>query len=192
MREATYYVGVSLDGRIAAPDGTFDAFPVEGDHLQVLMHEYTDAIPTHIQDAVGVKATTTMFDTVLMGWETYTPALKEGIDSPYRHLRQIIASRRQREVPEGIEVTAEPLQRLRELKAEDGAGIYIAGGGALAGAVLPEIDRLVLKIYPVVLGAGIPLFGGIDYSPDDFQRIEVRTFDSGMIMAEYRRSAART
>lgn len=189
MREVTYYVATSLDGWIAAPDGDWTAFPVEGDHMQALMHEYTDTLPTHVQSALGLQADRSRFDTVLMGWQTYTPALKEGIDSPYQHLRQVIASRQERSVPEGLEVTADPLKRLQELRAQEGSGIWVAGGGTLAGSVLSEIDRLVLKIYPVVLGAGIPLFGEIGYAPNYFDRVSVRTFESGMILAEYRRTA---
>lgn len=191
MREVTYYVATSLDGRIAAPDGDFSAFPVEGDHMQALMHEYTDTLPSHVQAALGLEADRFRFDTVLMGWETYAVALKEGIDSPYAHLRQVIASRQKRTVPDDIEVTADPVQRLRELRQEEGSGIWIAGGGDLAGSLLGEIDRLVLKIYPLVLGAGVPLFGGIGYSPSSFERTGIRTFDSGLVMAEYVRSQGR-
>jgi hypothetical protein len=33
MRSLTYYIAVSLDGYIAGPDGQFDAFLAEGDHM---------------------------------------------------------------------------------------------------------------------------------------------------------------
>ena len=46
------------------------------------------------------------------------------------------------------------------LKQEDGGGIYLAGGGNLAGQLIDEIDELVVKVYPLVLGEGIPMFAG--------------------------------
>lgn len=187
MREVTYYVATSLDGCIAAPDGAFDMFPVEGDHMHVLMHEYTDTIPAHIQQPLGLAADGSRFDTVLMGWGTYTPALDIGIDSPYPHLRQVVATRQERAVPEEVETTADPVATLRDLKQEDGSGIWLAGGGQLAGAVIDEIDRLVLKINPLVLGDGIRLFGDLEHGIRRFERTAHRAFDSGVLIAEYER-----
>ena len=40
MRELVYYVAVSIDGYIAAPDGSYDAFPVEGDHMAVYLSDF--------------------------------------------------------------------------------------------------------------------------------------------------------
>jgi dihydrofolate reductase len=36
----------------------------------------------------------------------------------------------------------------------------LCGGARLAGALYDEIDELVLKVNPVVLGTGTPLFRG--------------------------------
>ncbi|GLY31938.1 dihydrofolate reductase family protein [Kineosporia sp. NBRC 101731] len=187
MRELTYYVATSLDGRIAAPDGDWSAFPAEGDHLEAIVREYADTLPSHVHEALGAHADTSRFDTVFMGWGTYTPAREAGIDSPYAHLRQVVASRQPRPVPGSIELTADPAGRIAELKQERGSGIWLAGGGTLAGALIDQIDRLVLKINPVVLGAGIPLFGGIPYLPTRFERIGWRPFESGVVFAEYAR-----
>ncbi|WP_144719095.1 dihydrofolate reductase family protein [Agrococcus jejuensis] len=187
MREVTYYVATTLDGCIAAPDGAFDAFPIEGDHMHVLMHEYADAIPVHVQQAVGVEADRSRFDTVVMGWRTLTPALDVGIPSPYAHLRQIVATRHEREVDASIERTADPVATVRALKREPGSGIWLAGGGELAGALLPEIDRLVLKVHPLAFGSGIRLFGDAGYDPTAFVRTAVRPFESGVTILELER-----
>jgi dihydrofolate reductase len=187
MRHLVYYVAVSIDGCIADPDGGYDAFLTEGDHNSVVFGEYADALPAHVHGALGIQPSLTRFDTVVMGWNTLTPALDAGIASPYPHLRQVVASRRDREVDPSITLTDDPLGTVRTLKDEDGRDIWLCGGGELAGALLPEIDRLVLKRHPVVFGSGIRLFGDAAYAPQAFARTAVRTFDSGVAIEEYTR-----
>ncbi|KQQ03652.1 MULTISPECIES: dihydrofolate reductase family protein [unclassified Rathayibacter] len=187
MRELTYFVATSLDGLIAAPDGDWSAFPAEGDHFAAILADYSDTLPVHAQQALGVAADGSRFDTVIMGWRTYTPALDAGIDSPYPHLRQIVATRGGREVPEAVETTADPVATIRELRAADGGGLWLAGGGALAGALIDEIDTLILKVNPVVLGDGVPLFGGAAYAARRFDRAESRQFESGVSIVTHRR-----
>lgn len=185
MRELVYYVAVSIDGYIAAPDGDPSAFPVEGDHTEILNSEFADALPAHVRRAIGLDAPLTRFDTVVMGWNSYTPALDVGIDSPYAHLRQVVASRQQRTVPDEITLTADPVATVRELKAEDGLGIYLCGGGQLAGELIGEIDRLILKRYSIALGDGIPLFGGVNSSPRGFDLVAERPLGTVGHIEEY-------
>lgn len=185
MRELVYYVAVSLDGYIADPGGGFDAFLTEGDHSSVVLGEYADALPAHVHAALGTNPPGTRFDTVVMGWNTLTPALDVGIDSPYPHLRQVVASRRAREVGPGLTVTADPLTTVRALKRGAGLDIWLCGGGALAGTLLPEIDRLVLKRHPFVFGSGVPLFGSAPYEPRAFTPGSTRAFRSGVVVEEH-------
>ena len=133
MRNLVYYVAVSVDGYIAGPAGGFDAFLAEGDHASVVFGEYADALPAHAHAALGIEPPGTRFDTVVMGWNTLTPALSVGITSPYPHLRQVVASRRSREVDAAITLTDEPLATVRTLKQQDGLDIWLCGGGELAG-----------------------------------------------------------
>lgn len=185
MRELVYYVAVSLDGCIADPDGGFDAFLVEGDHSAVVFGEYADALPGHALSALGIEPPGTRFDTVIMGWNTLIPALHLGITSPYPHLRQVVASRSERAVDPAITLTDDPLSTVRELKALPGRDIWLCGGGELAGTLLPEIDRLVLKRNPVVFGSGVPLFGRAPYAPRVFRPVGTRAFDSGVRIEEH-------
>lgn len=188
MRELVYYVAVSIDGYIADPDGGFDAFLVEGDHASVVFGEYADALPVHALGALGIEPPRTRFDTVVMGWNTLTPALDAGIASPYPHLRQIVASRHARDHDAAITLTDDPLSVVRELKEQDGLDIWLCGGGELAGTLLPEIDRLVLKRNPVVFGTGVPLFGSATYDPRTFLPAGIRPFESGVVIEEYARA----
>ncbi|MEG9224565.1 dihydrofolate reductase family protein [Aeromicrobium sp. Sec7.5] len=186
MRELTYYVAVSLDGFIAGPDRDVSQYLYEGDHIEMIVREYRDTLPKVGLDALGLTATGDRFDTSLMGWTTYASGFTHTRD-PYPHTRQIVFSRShgQDEAPANLTVTdASPVEVVRELKAEEGAGIWLCGGGDLAGQLVDEVDRLVLKVNPVVLGAGTPLFGGVTGARP--WSLEVSTpYESGVVVNEY-------
>lgn len=185
MRELVYYVATSIDGYIADPTGGFDAFLADGDHASVIYGEFADALPAHAHAALGTQPPRTRFDTVLMGWNTLSPALRAGIARPYPHLRQFVATRQSREVDPDVTLTADPLATVRELKREDGLDIWLCGGGEFAGSVISEIDRLVLKRNPFIFGSGIPLFGKAPYAPRRFDLLTTRPFSSGVVIEEY-------
>lgn len=191
MRELTYYVAASIDGFIASPDGSFDAFLAEGDHMEVVLSEFADALPAHVLDALGIEPPRTRFDAVIQGWNSYAVALDAGITNPYSHLTEYVATHRADE-PAGVHYTSDALATVRALKAQPGLGIYLCGGGALAGSLLAEIDRLIIKSNPVVLGAGIPLFGGVPVAASTFDPVSARTFASGVTITEYVRRLAAT
>ncbi|MFI1290490.1 AAA family ATPase [Streptomyces sp. NPDC020792] len=82
----------------------------------------------------------------------------------------------------------DPLALVRELKQQEGTGldVWLCGGGKLAGALLPEIDELVVKNYPVVAGAGIPAFDGA-FNPAVFHVAERTAFPSGVTLTHLTR-----
>ena len=51
--------------------------------------------------------------------------------------------------------------------------------GQLASALVDEIDRLVLKVNPLLFGAGVPLSAGRGYRADVMTRVACRAFESG-------------
>ncbi|MFF7454045.1 dihydrofolate reductase family protein [Kitasatospora sp. NPDC008115] len=196
MRKLTYYVGATIDGFIAAPDDDYAALMayVGGEFLSHMCEEYPETVPTPGRAAMGIAdAPNKRFDTVLMGRGTYDQGLPAGLTSPYAHLRQIVFSRGLTESPDpAVEVTAaDPLSRVRELKREDGLGIWLCGGGDLAGQLLPEIDELVVKQYPLVFGSGVPLFRA-DYAPHAFEPTGARTFPNGVTVRTFGRTSAPT
>lgn len=160
MRPLTYLVACSLDGHIARPAGDFSDFPTDGDSVAAHVRDHPDTIPAFAHAALGIAPTGAEFDTVVMGWNTYASGLAV-TRSPYPHLRQVVLSRSRTgaDAAPGVEVVGEdPLAVVRRLKEESQTGVWLCGGGTLAGALLPEIDELVLKVNPVTLGRGIPLF----------------------------------
>jgi dihydrofolate reductase len=189
VRDLVYYIGVSIDGVIAGPDDEVDFFVLGEPFTQWMAAEYADALPTHVRRAMGIDGTPNRrFDTIVMGRRTYDPARAAGIVSPYAHLRQVVVSRTlESPAPEVTVVRDDPLAAVRALKAEDGLDVYLAGGGHLAGQLLGEIDRLVVKQYPVVAGAGRPAFGA-HFAPTGFVLDDVRTFPGGPTVLTYSRA----
>jgi dihydrofolate reductase len=187
MRKLVYYVGTSLDGRIAGPGGEYSFFPM-GDERQTAAYmawinrQYPETIPTAMRAAVGLAdAPNLRFDTVVMGLGTYQPALAEGVTSPYAHLRQyVVSTTLDPETDPAVAVVQDdPIAFIRDLKEEDGMDIWLCGGGKLAGALLPEIDELAIKTYPVVAGAGVPVVDGA-FDPTRFEVTERTSFPNGI------------
>lgn len=190
MRELVYYIAVTIDGYIAGPDDEVDFYPSSDEYATWMTQRYGDTLPTHLRREVGIEdAPNRNFDTIVMGRRTYDPALQVGITSPYAHLHQYVVSRSMTESPDpAVQIVADdPLAAVRALKAEDSSlDIYLAGGGRLAGELLPEIDRLIVKQYPVVAGAGLPMFAS-GFSPTAFDLTDVQRFSGGNAVMYYRR-----
>jgi len=192
LRKLTYFIACSIDGFIGDRDGDASfMYPfVVGDFAEYLKTEHPDVNPTHVRrligtEDVGIKE----YDTVIQGRGSYDVALKEGITSPYSHLREYVASRTLTESPDPhVEIIGDDLvAKVRELKAEDGEfGIYLCGGSRLAGELRDEVDELVIKTYPVVLGTGMPMFGA-GFAVTEFTLDTVRAFDNGVLVRTYSR-----
>lgn len=189
-RKLTYYVAASLDGFIAGPGGEFDAFPMPPDISAAMNETRPETVPTAYREPAGVAdAPNRRYDTVLMGKGTYLPGLHEGNPSPYAHLRQyVFSSTLDPALAEDVTfTTADPAAVVRELKREAGLGIWLCGGGKLAGALIDEIDEIVVKRYPVLFGGGIPMLAG-PYRPTRFTLVDHRTFPSGAAVQTYRKA----
>jgi dihydrofolate reductase len=180
MRKLVYYVASTLDGFIAAPDGSWDFFgPVHEELGAFINARYPETLPTGQRRQV--------FDTVLMGRGTYEPALKIGVTSPYAHLDQHVFSRTlDPAIDPAVTIVAEdPVPYVRKLKERPGQEIWLCGGGALAATLRDEIDEYVVKLNPVLAGDGIPLRSG----PFDPKRLELREVTplgaSGVVVLRY-------
>lgn len=190
MRHLTYYVGTSLDGYIAGPDGELDFFPVTPDLIEHVQTTYPEVLPTPARQELGIDGLPNRrFDTVIMGWGTYQPALDVGITDPYAHLRTVVASRRViAGTDPNVTVVQDPVAAVRALKTEPSdLAIWLAGGGHLASAVADEIDELIVKVYPVLAGGGIPVLSQ-RFHPQAFRPTGSVTLPSGCVVRAYERA----
>ena len=176
MRNLIYHVAVSIDGYIARADGSIDGFLMEGPHGD----EYLEQLKS--------------YDTVIMGRKTYefgyAYGLKPGL-APYPHMRNFVVSSSlefEGDFDQRLTIVYEDASGLvAELKEEGGSDIYLCGGGVLAGDLLKAglIDKLVLKVNPVVFGSGIPLFQDVA-EPVALELEASKTYDNGVFLNTYR------
>ena len=159
MRKLVYYVAASIDGYIADETGDPSVFPLQPQTLADLFTRYPETCPQHLRQPLGVTAAPRRFDTVIMGYRTHEPALKAGLTSAYPHLRQIVATHRELPDDPTVEVWSGDLApRIAELKRQAGGDIWLCGGSKLASQLIEHIDELQIKLNPITLGSGTPLF----------------------------------
>jgi dihydrofolate reductase len=191
VRKLSYFIAASIDGFIGAPDGEADFFTrhATGDFLEYLRSECPDTLPTAARRALGVDdVPNTRYDTLVQGRASYDLALKAGMPSPYAHLREYVVSSSIQESPDPNVrlLSGDVVSAVRELKKEEGLDIYLCGGANVAGQLFGEVDELVIKTYPVVLGSGMPMFA-TPFQVADFSLESVRAFDNGVIVRRYSR-----
>lgn len=193
LRKLVYLVSVTLDGFIAGPDrgdpSGEDFFPLHPDLIEFIAGEFPETLPGPARQAMGIDGPGTHFDTVLEGRSSYEVGLAAGTTNAYPHLRHLVFSTTMEESPDPtVELVAtDPAKAARGLKADDGLDIWVVGGGKLAHALLPEIDRLILKQHASVIGSGVPLFDGPSQTYL-FRPTDARELDSGVRVLSFERS----
>ncbi len=166
---------------------SFEFFLTEGEHVTDLLQNFPETIPVHFRDKLGITAENQNFDVVLMGRRTYQIGLKEGITNPYLQMKQYLFSRSLKESPDqAFElVSTNPITHIRELKQQPGKDIWLCGGGNLAAVIFSEIDELILKVHPILLGSGISLFAGM-IQPTYLELTSNRIYNNVFMLLHYR------
>lgn len=200
MRKLVYCIASTLDGYIAGPDGADPSapggfWPIPEDYIGHIIAAYPETLPGPARAALSVTAEGTHFDTVVEGRRSYEIGLAAGLTDAYPHLRHIVFSRTLGESPDpAVEIVAtDPVAKVRELKQEDGKDIWLVGGAGLAHSLYSEIDRLIVKLSPLTIGAGIPLFSGkAEFDPTAWSLTDHTVLDSGVVFLTYECAAAST
>jgi dihydrofolate reductase len=165
------FVGTSVDGFIARPNGALDFLPEGGGEP----HGYTEFIASVDAIVIGRKT----FETVL-AFEAW----------PYGDKRVVVLSNRPVDfsaVRGGVveHMAGTPAQIVSQLAATGAHHLYVDGGLTIQGFLRAGvIHRLVITRVPVLIGEGIPLFGTL---PRDIplKHISTRHFSSGLVQSEY-------
>jgi dihydrofolate reductase len=170
MRKLTLYTAATLDGYIAGPNGELDWLDITATDPQ--------------QPDYGYNAFMDSIDTTIQGTATYQLAAHFNKD-PYPGKTNYVFTRATPPPPDaGVWrfITGDIATFVRTLKQEDGAGIWLVGGGQINTVMLNAglIDEIVVTLFPVVLGNGIPLFApGADRS--EFHTLSSESYETGLV-----------
>lgn len=165
------FVGASVDGFIARPNGDFDFLPPGGGEP----HGYDEFIAN--------------VDAIVIGRKTFETVLTLG-PWPYGNKRVVVLSSRPVDlsaVREGVveQMAGSPSEIVSQLAARGAHRLYVDGGIAIQGFLRAGlIHRLTNTRVPVLIGDGIPLFGSL---PRDIRlrHVVTRQYPSGLVSSEY-------
>jgi dihydrofolate reductase len=171
---ATVYIATSLDGYIARPDGNLDwllgATPVPGEDY-------------------GYQAFMDTVDVIVMGRATYEKVLSFG-GWPYGGKQVVVLASRPVAIgPERARdvewLRGEPETVLRALADRGLQHAYVDGGVTVQRFLAAGlVQRLIVTRVPVLIGAGVPLFGSL---PRDvpLRHVGTRSWPNGFVQSEY-------
>jgi dihydrofolate reductase len=172
--KASVFIGTSVDGFIARPNGELDFLPPGGGEP----HGYEEFIATVDALVIGRKT----FETVL-AFETWPYDQKPVF---------VLSSRALAPAPPGALVehmSGEPAEIVSQLGARGIRHIYVDGGVTIQRFLQAGlIQRLIITRVPVLIGNGVPLFGQLPHDVK-LQHIATRHYPSGLVQSEYQIAA---
>jgi dihydrofolate reductase len=165
------FVGASVDGFIARANGDLDWLPADGGEP----HGYNEFFASVDALVIGRKT----FETVLAfdAW-------------PYGDKRVVVLSSRPLDLSAargGVveQMSGPPAEIVSRLAASGAHHLYIDGGITIQEFLRAGlVQRLIITRVPVLIGAGVPLFGTL---PADLRlrHVATRTYPSGLVQSEY-------
>lgn len=168
--KASVFVGTSLDGFIARPNGAFDFLPDDGGEEH------------------GYEAFIASIDGIVIGRNTYDVCLAFD-EWPYDK-PAFVLSTRPMEMPKSPKaiverMTGSPSEIVRTLERRGFAHLYVDGGVTIQRFLADGcIQQLIVTRVPVLIGTGISLFGPV---PHDIKlrHVDTRQYKSGLVTSTY-------
>lgn len=175
------YMAVSVDGFIARLDGGID---------------WLNKAPSDEGEDYGFKTFMASVDGLVMGRKSYEKVLTFN-DWPYTKLVVVLSrTLTQQDVPAHLAGRVRmsdftPYQVMQSLHDEGWRNVYVDGGELVQSFLRSDlIQNMTLVRVPMLLGAGIPLFGMHNHDID-LRHIHSRSFPSGFVQSTYNVSKTR-
>ena len=168
------YIATSLDGFIADANGKID---------------FLDTFPFPENDDMGYYQFMNHVDAILMGRKSFETVLAFGIDWPYRKL-VFVWSQTLRTIPDNLEgkvklISGDVNEVLDHIHQDGYLSLYIDGGKTIQSLLKEDlIDEMIITTISVLLGGGVPLFGGLD-SIVKFSCVDAKVYANGVVQCRY-------
>jgi len=169
------FIGTSVDGFIARPDGALDFLPEGGGEP----HGYNEFIASVDALVIGRKT----YDTVL--------AFPEW---PYGAKRVVVLSSQSLDLSAARgavveQMSGSPAEIVARLAATGAHHIYVDGGITIQRFLRAGlVQRLIITRVPVLIGDGIPLFGSL-LKDVRLRHVATQQYPSGLVKSEYQIAA---
>ena len=185
MRKLVFQEWLSMDALAADKNGSVSFIE------STTLNKYSDLDQLRWLDSI---------DTILLGANTYRLFIEfwptattdeEVVADKLNSIPKIVFSKTMKKAPWGkypdAEISADAIQTVKELKVKPGKDIVLWGSISVAQQLMKAnlIDEYHLRIVPIVLGEGRPLFEST--GPFDFELYHSRQYDSGLMLLQYRR-----
>ena len=184
MRSVTYSMGMTLDGYVVGPDGSFDWTAPDDEVFR-----------SHIDEIRGVGVYLLgrrLYETMLY-WETadQDPSLDDSRlewAALWKALPKLVFSTTLSAVEGNARLASGGLAKeIERLRAEPEEGDIWIGGATLAAEAAASglIDEYRLRVHPVLVGGGLPFFPRREHRVD-LELVETRSFSSRIVYLRYR------
>lgn len=168
------FIATSLDGFIADKDGGID---------------WLHNVPNPDGNDMGYGDFMNEVDALIMGRNTFETVCSFDIDWPYSKPVYVLSNSLQ-EIPrkyvgKAFLVNGKLKEVLDQVHANGHNNLYIDGGATIQ-SFLKEglIDSMIITRIPILLGAGIPLFGNLD-APQNFKCVSTKRFLDAVVQNRF-------
>jgi len=183
MRRVILDTIISLDGYYTSPKNEIDWFEFDKEEV-----EWSKEINRRVDTMLYGRVT---YEEFRQFWPEAKPS-PSGFDpeiiGQLNGLRKVVFSRTIKDTPwKPAEVIREdPASAVTKLKQEPGKDMVVVGSGTLVSALMRSglIDEYRVRVRPIILGAGKPLF--VDQNArHPLRLISARTFGNGLVALHY-------
>lgn len=170
------FIATSIDGFIADQNGDID---------------WLQSIPNPNNIDMGYSEFISDIDAIVMGRKTFETVCSFDMEWPYKIPVFVLSNSIQnlpKEYQGKVEIVKGSAKNITKTIHDKGYHqLYIDGGSTIRGFLQEDMmDEMIITTIPIILGNGIPLFGGIDHRLQ-FACVDTQIFLDSIVQSRFKR-----